>query len=494
MANLSKSRFVSGNQCEKKLFFDIYRKDLKPAITPEQQKKFDTGHLLGHLAQSVFPRGIDATEGINGNWSLAIERTKTLIENKCKTIYEATFSTSNSFAALDILHQTEGELWAIEVKSSASVKEYHLIDAAFQLYVMNQVGVYPDKFYLMHINSQYVKSGEINASELFHLEEITEVVRNKQEETKRKHLELVNIIDAKVEPNKTIGKHCLSPFSCDYKDYCWAHIPENSVFELVNARGKEWDLYEQGIITLDAIPDDFLGTYRQNLQINGAKKNSLHIDLVQIKKFLKDFTGKLYFFDFETINPAIPIIDRTRPFQQVPFQYSLHTTDENGDNLKHYEFLADVHQFTNTNYDPRLELIQSLEMHLKEPGLIVAYNATFEKTIINALAKDYPEYGEFLESLNSRFIDLLIPFRNAWYYHPEMGASASIKSVLPVINKDFSYSNLEIQNGGSASTLFLEAALNKPSYDIEKLRVDLLKYCERDTEGMVIIYRHLKAL
>ena len=495
MSNLSKSRFVSGNQCEKKLFFDVFRKDLRLPVTEKQQALFDTGHRLGELAQQVFPGGKDASENIESKWSLAIERTAQWIAEGVSTIYEATFSIPGGFAALDILHHVNGERWAIEVKSSTSVKEYHLTDASFQYFVMKKSGFAPDKVFLMHINNQYTKQGEIDPAQLFHLEDITEKVLANQVYVQQKHAELIQMLDAAVEPRKDIGKHCGSPFTCDYMHHCWAHLPENNVFNLNNARGKDWSLYQQGIYALTDIPDDFPLNHRQVLQLNGIKHNSQHIDEEKISCFLKEMEGTLYFFDFETINPALPLMNGTRPFEQIPFQYSLHVTDLDGNIIEHKEFLAEPEDFTDpTRLDPRLKLIRQLKADMGCKGAIVAYNASFEISRLKELGLSFPEEKEFLESLIIRFIDLLTPFKSGWYYKPEMGASASIKSVLPSIAPEFSYSDLEIGNGGLASNIFQAMIENSFKGDKTATTKHLLNYCERDTEGMVVIYCHLRKL
>ena len=181
MPTLSKSRFLSGLQCEKKMYFEVSRKDLKPQIDASQQALFDLGHSIGQLAQQAFPGGLDATTGMQGNWSLAIQRTKEWLQSGQTTIYEATFSQSGGFAALDILHHRDGERWAIEVKTSTEVKEYHLQDAAFQYHVMYAAGFTPDKFFLMHINNRYQKKGPIDPADYFHLEDITLNVKELQE-------------------------------------------------------------------------------------------------------------------------------------------------------------------------------------------------------------------------------------------------------------------------------------------------------------------------
>ncbi len=495
MPTLSKSRFLSGNQCSKKLYFDVFRKELKPQVNEQQQALFDSGHRIGELAKGVFSNGKDATFEMYGDWNLAIDRTRQWIEEGLQTIYEATFSVPGGFAALDILHHQGGERWAIEVKSSTSVKDYHITDASFQYFVMNMAGYPPDKVFLMHINNRYVKQGEIDPSHFFHLEEITERVLANQDFVQQKHAALLHILDQKAEPSVSIGKHCGEPFSCDYTYHCWAHLPENNIFQLNNSRGKDWTLYNLGIMSLEDVPTDFPLNHRQTLQIEGVKHNSSHIDNLKIHEFLEKFEGPLYFFDFETINPAIPVLDGTKPFQQVPFQYSLHITDKLGEIQEHREFLADPNDFSETPcIDPRKQLILQLKREIGPKGSIVAYNAAFEISILKSLSKVFSEEKDFIDDLVSRFVDLLVPFKKGWYYTPEMGSSASIKSVLPAMTPEFSYSDLEIGNGGLASNTFLSMVENQFSGLKDKTKLDLLAYCERDTKGMVVIYKKLLSI
>jgi hypothetical protein len=251
-------------------------------------------------------------------------------------------------------------------------------------------------------------------------------------------------------------------------------------------------LYEQGIYALNDIPEGFRLNHRQELQVNGIKNNAQHIDIEKIACFLRQIEGPLYFFDFETINAALPVLNGTRPFEQVPFQYSLHIADIAGDIIEHKEFLAVPEHFSDSNEtDPRLQLVRQLKNDIGSRGSIIAYNASFEISILNALSRSFPEEKEFIDSLISRFVDLLTPFKSGWFYMPEMGASASIKSVLPAIAPEFSYADLEIGNGGLASNTFLTMIENYFEGDRDVTMKHLLDYCERDTEGMVVIYRHL---
>ena len=488
---ISKSRFVSGIQCAKKLYFDINRKDLKPAISEQQELLFSTGHVVGELAQRAFPNGKDASPENYYDFSKSIQDTKDWIGSGVKTIYEAAFSSNGVLAALDILHHTENERWAIEVKSSTDVKKYHLTDASLQYWVMNLSGFRPDKFFLMHINNTYVKNGDINPNELFTLADITDDVIANQEWVENNLQNLKNILEAGQEPVVEIGKHCDSPFNCDYKHHCWKHIPEQSVFSLYSPSGLDWKLYEKGIFKITDIPEDTALNHRQTLQVNGQKSANSHVDTDKIKAFLNEWRFPLYFFDFETIFPALPVLNGTRPFQQVPFQYSLHIIEEIGAEYSHKEFLADPNDFNGNAIDPRKQLIEQMKVDFGEIGSVVAYNASFEITRLKELAIAFPEDQVFLEGIIGRFVDLLIPFRSGWHYHPEMGNSASIKYVLPAIAPEFSYQDLEISNGGDASNTFLNMINKTFTGDEVKVREALKKYCERDTLGMVKIWEEL---
>ena len=497
LKQISKSNFLSGTQCHKKLYFDKFRKDLIPAEDDAQEALFELGHEIGALAKKYFVGGLDASPENFNDFSGSISNTLKWIKEKTPTIYEAAFSSNGVFAALDILHHLKGKRWAIEVKSSTDVKDYHLTDASLQFWVMDKCGFKPDKFYIMHINNEYVRSGEIDVRQLFTLADITKEVIANQSWVNAQVEELHLVLNKGNEPKIGIGKHCNDPFSCQFQNHCWKHIPEEySVFELYSARGKDWQLYDLGVLHLKNVDENtFKLNHRQKLQIAGAKKGESYIDKVSISNFLKDWQYPLYFFDFETIFPAIPVLDGTRPFQQVPFQFSLHIIERPQGEVIHHEFLADPRHFNEgTDKNPREELIKALKAYIGKIGSIVAYNATFEVNVLRDLAVAFPDHKKFIDSLISRFVDLLIPFRSAWYYLPSMGGSASIKSVLPAIAPEFGYEDLEIGNGSDASNIFLSMIKKAFEGNEEETRNALKKYCERDTFGMVILYQKLREL
>ncbi|MEX2591061.1 MAG: DUF2779 domain-containing protein, partial [Chitinophagales bacterium] len=365
-------------------------------------------------------------------------------------------------------------------------------------WVMDNCNYKPDKFFLMHINNQYVKDGAIEPKKLFHLEDITNQVISLQEMVGEKKSELQKIliqrdatsgIPVRKEPEKEIGPHCGNPFECDYKAHCWQHVPDKSVFELY--RGSGWEWYEKGILKMEDIPEGVNLNTRQQLQVNGVKDAAVHIETEQIKEFLNTWEYPLYFFDFETINPALPYLDGTSPYQQVPFQYSLHFIAAPGAKPEHKAFLAQPEDYRETAVnDPTRALMDQIKQDIGTEGSIVAYNASFEKRILNFLGDRFPEEAAYIENLNSRFVDLLVPFRSGWYYRPEMNGSASIKAVLPALVPEMSYSNLEINNGDMASSTF-EQMIYQDHEDAGKIRQNLLKYCEQDTLAMVKIWERL---
>ena len=458
-------------------------------FSASQEAMFSTGNSVGLWAQKRFPRGKDATPAYFYDFGPSIQKTKDWINAGEKVIYEAAFISEGVLAALDLYIQKGSKRIALEVKSSTSLRDYHLQDAALQYWIMKNAGFAPDEFYLMHINNQYVREGALNPKKLFSYVDITEQIKAKQEGISEDIKTMKAVLLQKEIPERTIGPQCNSPFDCEFKDHCWQHIPENSIFDLSRIGKKAWECLEQGIVNIKDITAVEEFSERQQVEITGVQDGKSCIDKQEIQSFLKEWQYPLYFFDFESINPALPVYQGTSPFQQIPVQYSLHVLEQPGAEIKHLEFLAD---FTE---DPREALIQQMLLELGKEGSIVTYNMSFEKSIIDRLALDFPGYSAELTALSERLVDLLIPFRNSWYYTPEMKGSASIKTVLPALcpnDRELDYKALDISNGGDASnTLKAFAEETVPKDEIQDLRKDLLAYCKLDTLAMVKIWEVL---
>jgi len=480
---LSKSTFMYGCQCPKRLYLHKYKSELRNPEEEQQQSIFESGTSVGELARDLFKGGIDASPSDAFSYQVSVQNTARLISQGETIIYEAAFQHEGVLCALDILVK-RGEAWyAFEVKSSTSVKDQHIQDAALQYFVVRNCGLQLEDISIVHINKEYVRRGELNVEQLFACQSILHEVLELQESIATKIVELKRILTQPEIPTVDIGPHCYSPYACDFTEHCWSHIPkENSIFEL--RRGPGWKLYEAGYKHLDEIPEDYEMSNKAFTQLAHYRTGEVYIDKESIKEFLEPLTYPLYFFDFETIMPGIPEFDDNRPYQQIPFQFSLHVQQHRDNELKHYEFLGDGLS------DPRSELMKKMLEHLGKTGSIICYNMTFEKSRIKELARIYPDYEEELLAINDRVYDLMIPFQKQWYYHPEFKGSYSIKAVLPVVVPDLKYSDLDIQEGGTASLVYSQ--LKYQDKDVAQVqREQLLAYCKLDTLAMVKILNHL---
>ena len=318
----------------------------------------------------------------------------------------------------------------------------------------------------MHINNNYIKKGKLNPKEFFIIEDVTKELNKVEEKTEN----MLTIIKGKC-PKANISENCTKPYKCDLYDGCF---PKDSIFHLYRGGKKCFELYKKGIKAIEDIPDEFLNE-KQTIQ----KEGKTHINKENIKNFLKTLTPPLYYLDFETFSTAIPIYNNTKPYQQIPFQFSLHIVKEN--TTKHHSFLAEGKN------DPRKEFISKLKKVLGEFGSIIVYNKSFEIARLKELAEIFPEESDWVESVIARIVDLLLPFRNFHYYNPQQEGSASIKKVMPALTGK-SYDNLEINKGDQASLAYL----NSPND--EKVRKNLLEYCKLDTEGMIWIVDELERL
>jgi hypothetical protein len=474
---ISKSQYLKGIQCPKALWLYRHRPDLYPEISESQQHLFDMGHEIGELAQQYFDNGIEITEEYY-QIDQAIESTEKAIKDGYKTIYEATAcSPDNAFSRIDILRKVNGSnAWdLIEVKGSTSVKDYHIDDTSLQRYAFTGAGYKIRKSYLMHVNNQYVKNGDLELEKLFALDDVTDYVATSMKDVPTKLQELFSILNKKTEPSIEIGGHCSDPFDCDYIGYCWSHVPDYSVYNIFGGQKLE-QLLSQGIVDPKDVPDNFYMTDRERIQIQSYRNGKIYADRSCIKDFLDSLTYPLYYLDYETIMPAVPLFDGTSPYQQIPFQFSLHVQDKKDGPVEHIEYLH------TDDSDPRLGLIRELITGCGNKGSVVVYNRGFEARINNELGSAFPEYKGQLDNITNRMVDLLVPFRSRYLYHPEMKGSASIKSVLPAFYPDMGYDGLEISDGGTASLKYLSCIKGQVSQEQkESIFVELRKYCGLDT-------------
>lgn len=485
--SLSKSQFIKGLQCHKLLWLYKNRKDLCEEANASLQALFVEGNYVGELAQSLFPHG-EAILFEEGSFDEKITRTKELISKGVKTIYEATFKFDDVLVMVDILHKGRGGWELYEVKASTHVKAIHENDVAIQYYVLTGSGLALKKASLVHINNQYIRGKDLDINQLFTIENITKTTKSKQEFVK-KELKRIRRAIKKDEPKVDIGPHCNDPYDCDFQKHCWKHIPEPSVFNLSNLKStKKWDLYNDGILKFEDIPENYPLNPSQELQVEAELSGKKFIDKEAIKEFLETLHYPLYHLDFETINPAVPPFKGTQPYKKIPFQYSIHYQKKKGGKLYHKEFLAEE------GTDPRKVLAQGLVDNIPEGSCVLAYNSSFEQSVIRDLEEQFPKLRKRLKIVHDSILDLMVPFRDKAIYTKKMNGRYSIKVILPALVPAMkkSYKEMEINEGGQASgtyaTLHLEA--NKKAR--KKYRKALLEYCKLDTLAMVKILEKLE--
>jgi hypothetical protein len=489
---ISKSTFLMGLQCAKLIWFRYNAKDQIPAPDESTQAIFDQGTEVGELARQLFPGGMMVAPGIFAP-DQVIAQTRQAIRER-RPLYEAAFVFNGGYARTDILVPVSGDAWdLVEVKSTTSLKEeVHLPDIAFQAYVLSGAGIKLRKCFLAHINKEFVRHGAIDPQKFFTLEDVTRPVSVLSREVEEQLGAMQRVIGVKTHPEIQIGPHCDNPYACPLHDHCWSFLPEASVFTLYRGGKKSFRLLKQGVQHLENIPADFALTDNQAIQRAALLAGKPHIDRPALAAFLSQIEYPASFLDFETIGTAIPLFDETSPFQQIPFQFSLHILRQPGAKSRfdpeHRQFLAEGMA------DPRPEFMRQLRDALPAAGSVVAYNASFEIGRLNESCKLLPEFKPWLRKVTPRIVDLLLPFRGFRYYHPQQHGSASMKAVLPVMTGQ-GYENLAIQEGGAASREFLRVTFGKvDEEERRRVRQQLNEYCGLDTMGMVQIVRELAKL
>tara|TARA_B100000676_G_C18080255_1_gene850635 strand:- start:445 stop:1947 length:1503 start_codon:yes stop_codon:yes gene_type:complete len=494
---LSKSKYIRGLQCHKSLWLSKEGK-VKPRDTPESLKIiFEEGIRVGEEARKLFPDG-KLINYKGSNFDEKIARTKEWLISGESTIYEATFKFDDVLVMVDILNQGENGWEFYEVKAASDVyinkskivKDVFLQDLAIQYYVLKGSGLDISSAFLVHINNQYVRQGPLEIEKLFSIVDLTEEVVDTQINVDEQ-LKVMRDVLCGDEPNIKIGVYCDKPYECDFKSHCWPEEILNgySVFDISGLNtSKKFELYESGIIKVEEVPDSFSLSDNQRLQVKTELSGKEIIDHEKINKFLNDLYYPLYFLDFETFMQAIPEWDGFRPYQQIPFQYSIHCIEREGEGSSHLEFLAEE------NSDPRKSMVTRLVGDIPIGACVLAYNYSFEKNVISNLAKQVEEYSDHLMDIHNNMRDLMIPFQKKYYYKKEMKGRYSIKAVLPALIGNSPYLKMEVNDGMEASNNYKNLSLIKDLAKKKEIKKNLKIYCKQDTESMVEILKCLKAI
>ncbi len=482
---LTKTKYLNGLQCKKLLWYIYNKPEAIPEPDEATQAVFAQGHLVGDYSKKLFPEGIEVDH--TKSFAEGLKSTRELILKRVP-IFEAALTYKNCYARADILEPVGKDEWdLIEVKSSTELKIVNYPDIGFQYYVYAGAGLKIDKCYLMCIDNTYVRKGDIDPHQLFKKIDVTDEIKTSYSTMIEKSVaEMVKAVNAETFTEIGIGKHCNDPYDCPLIDTCWSFLPERNVFLLYKNKKLPLALIQDGILELAKIPEKYDLSEKNQIQVDCEETGNPHIDRDKIKAFLDSIQYPAYYMDFETYASAIPLYDSS-PYQQIPFQFSVHVVKEKGARPEHFSFLAD-----GTN-DPRPEFMARLKEVMGTKGSVIAFNAGFEMNILKKCAGVLPEYQNWVESIEERMIDLLQPFRDFVYYHPKQNGSCSLKKVLPVLTGK-SYDDMEIGDGGTASREYFRVTFTEDNQDKTTVRKLLEEYCGLDTMGMVDIVEKLYVL
>lgn len=488
---LSKSTFVAWQKCPHNAWYRVNDRALFDAfVDPNTKVLFAVGNEIDELARQAFPGGLLLGRGKTSETRAAIARREPVI-------FQGEFATDRCVALCDVLvWNSQAKAYdLIEVKSSTSSSarraEEYAFDLAFQEHILEACGVPVGGTYLIRLNSDYVRRGAIDIAQLFARTDFSDAIAAVRQDVPSLIDEAWRWINSKTPP--------IGPCSCvrlSRGNHCemFAHInpdiPDYGVHDIARITGgKLKALIDADVLRVADVPDDFALSDKQATQVRIAKTGKPEIDRTGIAAFMNGIVLPAAFLDFETHNPALPRFDGYRPYQQIPFQFSLHVLEHWGAEPMHYEFLHVARS------EPDHRFMTALQSVMPRAGAVIVWNKTFERSRLAEIAARHPEYGAFVDDVTVRLIDLAEAFSQQLYAHPEFQGSYSVKAVLPVLVPSLSYDRLAIRNGAGAQIEWNKIVTG--AYDATKATetaASLRAYCKLDTLAMVEITNVLNAL
>lgn len=484
---LTKSIYVAGLQCRKRLFLEKYHRERRDVLTVGDSLRLSEGLRVGQLARNLFPQGV-AIDAEAWEWDYAEAQTSEAMAKGVPAIFEAAFSFEDFVARVDILKRNPDGSWEVwEVKSSLAPqpgekpKEEHLQDLAFQWWVAKNAGVKVGRACLVLLNRNYTyPGGEYRPEDVFRVVDVTEEVKERESKVASTAYEGLEVLQGGL-PDVLIGPHCRRPYQCPFFGFCHEGRPRDHIWSLPRLDKVYSDLVALGVERIPDIPESVHLDPLQQRVVEVVRTQEPYIAREGLRRALKEVQYPVHFIDFETVTPTLPLFPGTRAFQVLPFQWSLHVLNEDG-TLEHYEY---VHR---ERTDPRRSFCEALQSSVREGGAIVIYSKYEMRRIRELVDWDVGLAGNLAKMLDERSYDLLDVVKNHVYL-PEFEGSFSLKVVAPALLGEDFYGDLRIRDGGTASARYLQFLLGED--DEESLFQDLLEYCAQDTETLVHIYHKL---
>lgn len=465
---ISKTAYLKFEQCQKAFFFYKKHPYLRDKISVDKQLTFNRGHQVGELAQALFPGGTDVSKQ-KKNSAEALVLTKSLIENKTPVIYEATFLFNSALIMVDILCLENEKYTAYEVKSSFKISEIYLKDACLQYYVLKNSLTNLEDLFLVTLNQDYVLEGELDPKKLFKKRSVkTESEKNLPYFENQLFNAQFTLEQNKI-PNIPIGKQCFKPYQCDYFSNCWKEtVADNSIFHLPGLdKEKIFEWYNSGIRTIDQLGDEHDAKAIIYKIKQAYFENKPIIDKEQIALLLSTIKQPVAAMDMEMWGPAIPKINGTKPFEQLPYLVCFF------DGTTHSNIFIDYTK------DERRSFAEQLIEQSKPFASILVYDGTMEKMVINNLIRLFEELKPQLEELKNKFVDLFEVFLEFSYYDPGFKTNFSLKTVSSILLNDVHYST--ITSGLEAMAYYDNFRTELKDVEREIIKQELIDYCQTDT-------------
>lgn len=473
---LTKTNYLQYLSCPEELWLQKNRPDLIPKLDIDALHKIEQGNLVDRLAQDWFKGGCILEEE-------NIDPTKVAFQVR------AEWQGLVAVADIIVYGKTQKHIKLFEAKAATGLKPEHLNDIAYQKFVFEKSGYTVTATYLLHVNNNYSFIGEIDQCELLATKNITKEIQELTATTTQQVQAAVEWMHGDM-PKERITVGCPKKLNCPFVQYHFKDLPASTIYNIPNIQTKKLqELMDAGILNLQDVPPEFPFSEKQRRAVNIAQQDAIVIKTSPIKKALAKLEYPLYFIDYESFSYIIPAQDHYRPYQQMVFQYSLHTQATPDAAITHTEYLLQ------SKKESVAELLAHMRANIGDTGNLIVWNEVFEKGRNVEMAAIYPDYADFLQSMNDRMFDLMQIFKKGHYIHPGFKGRNSLKSVLPTLCPAISYEELSIQNGALAAIKWHHATDSRVSpSEAKEIFADLLKYCHLDTLAMVKILEKVRVM